>query len=144
MIRCGTRKNRRREATAKGSQMSQDYDDILGADDRRVEERFRDLEQDAEIERMRREQGGSRRPAPASSGDQGPDPLADMKAAFRDDDAATPQREAQQAEADGADVERYVLALCPHCDAKNRVSLTKLRGGDPKCGACKQPLSFER
>ncbi len=120
-----------------------DYDDILDGDRRQVEERFRELEYDAEIERIRREQGAA--PGAAASRGEGRggaaaagDPLADMKAALDGDEGSSPD------EAAGAAVERYVLALCPHCDAKNRVSLTKLRTGNPTCGACKEPLSFTR
>lgn len=121
--------------------MSDDYDDILDGDRQRVEDRFRELEVEAEIDRMRRQQGGApRRERPAAAtGASGADDLADMKAAL---DGDGPAGDAE--ENDHADAERYVLAICPHCDAKNRVSLTKLRTGDPKCGACKKPLSFTR
>jgi hypothetical protein len=109
-------------------------EDFLEAEEANLEQRFQDLEREAEIESMRRNLGGSPRRAPADPPAQNErttataqsDPLESMKDALDDE----------------KELERYVLCICPHCDAKNRVSLTRLRGGDPKCGACKQPLSF--
>lgn len=111
-------------------------DDILDDEDARLEERFRELEYEAEIERLRRDageptrQGGGQRDAgPEAREDAtGDDPLSTMKAALDSD----------------AEIERFVLALCPHCSAKNRISLTRLRGGEPRCGGCKQDLSFTK
>jgi hypothetical protein len=37
--------------------------------------------------------------------------------------------------------ERFLLVVCPHCDRKNRVPLTRVRGALPRCGACKKGLS---
>jgi hypothetical protein len=124
-----------------------DIDDLL--DDRKadLEARFRELERDAEIERMR---GGAPRPEgragpppaepqrpsagaganaepPAASGAKA-DPLADLKAAVEG----------------SAPLERYLLVLCPHCDAKNRMSLGKVRTASPVCGRCKRELSFAK
>lgn len=118
-------------------------DDILDGDRSRLEARFRELELQAEVERMRREQGGApsagaSSSARATAGDDA-DPLADMKAALGGDEKAASS--APQSEP-GAAVERYVLAICPHCDAKNRISLTRLRSANPRCGGCKEPLSF--
>jgi len=109
-------------------------DDILDEKDARLEERFRELEYEAEIERLKK-QGttpqGHETPKPEAGATTSPskdDPLSEMKAALDDD----------------GELERFVLALCPHCSAKNRVSLERLRGGDPRCGGCKQDLSFSR
>lgn len=103
-------------------------DDLLDDEDERLEERFRELEYEAEIERLRRESGAPAKPKEASEGGapRDDDPLSEMKAALDGD----------------AELERFVLALCPHCKAKNRVSLTRLRSGEPRCGGCKQDLSF--
>lgn len=115
--------------------MAGDPDDVFDADDpidgerARVEARFRELERDEELRRMR---GG---PAPdaaaAGSGEPGADDLAGMKAALggEDERAADPG-------------ERYVVLLCPSCAAKNRTSLTRVRHSLPRCGACKKPLWF--
>jgi hypothetical protein len=117
-----------------------DIDDVL--DDRKadLEARFRELEREAEIERMRggapRAEPGSPPPAePKPSAASGPkaggadrDPLADLKAAVEG----------------GAALERYLLVLCPHCDAKNRMSLAKVRTASPICGRCKRELSFAK
>jgi hypothetical protein len=110
-----------------------DIDDLL--DDRRadLEARFRELEREAEIERMR---GGAPRPRTATppAEEEAPpaaaksDPLADLKAAVEG----------------SAPLERYLLVLCPHCDAKNRMSLAKVRTASPVCGRCKRELSFTK
>jgi len=118
-----------------------DVDDVL--DDRRaeLEARFQELERDAEIERLRQQAGApprDRQPPPAgekpSAGEKPPagekpsagDPLAGMKAALDTE----------------GELERYLLVICPHCDAKNRMSLTRVRTAKPVCGRCKQDLSF--
>lgn len=128
--------------------LSDDMDDILDGDRSRLEARFRELELQAEVERMRREQGGAPsggagssagRSSARSTASDDADPLADMKAALGDDKKATSSAPKSEP---GAEVERYVLAICPHCDAKNRISLTRLRSANPRCGGCKQPLSF--
>jgi hypothetical protein len=115
-----------------------DVDDVL--DDRRaeLEARFQELERDAEIERLRQQAGAPprERPAPdaAPAAEDPPDgkkpsagdPLAGMKAALDTE----------------GELERYLLVICPHCDAKNRMSLTRVRTAKPVCGRCKQDLSF--
>ena len=116
--------------------MSVDLDDLLDGGKRaEMEARFRELEREAEIEELRRKAGvppgaagdapdpGKARRKPAA-----PDPLADMKAALNSDEP----------------LERYLLVLCPACDARNRMSLTRVRGADPICGRCKADLSFSK
>lgn len=117
-------------------------DDLDPLDDRQaeIEARFRELERDAEIERLRAQQGaGSGRSGPPPDGGKpaggAPDPLASMKAALERDEAPSP---------DAAPGERYLLVLCPHCQAKNRMSLTRVRTQNPICGGCKAPLAFTR
>lgn len=109
---------------------SDDLDDFLDGRSAEIEARFRQLELDAEIARMR--QGKSPGKAdgddpPASSGDPN-DPLADLKAALEQEQ----------------DRPRYLLVLCPHCAGKNRMSLTRARTMNPVCGRCKEDLSFEK
>lgn len=101
-----------------------------------LEARFRELEQEDEIRRMRQRGGGAPPPetddAGAKGGEAPPrrdpgadDPLADLKAAV-----------------DGSrEVERYLLVICPACGAKNRMSLSRVRTKNPVCGACKEDLS---
>ena len=116
-----------------------DIDDVLDNHKADLEARFRELERDAEIERMRggprAERGGppptepnpAATPGPKPGGTDG-DPLADLKAAVEG----------------SAALERYLLVLCPHCDAKNRMSLTRVRTASPVCGRCKRELSFSK
>lgn len=131
---------------------SDDLGDVLGPDEADLEARFRELEREEELARMRSGRPAGERPGEkdaarssdtASRSSGGPprgerpprgeqssddDDLADLKAAVESD----------------APLERYVLALCPGCQAKNRVSLTKLRKGEPRCGRCKRDLSFSK
>jgi hypothetical protein len=117
-----------------------DVDDLLDDGESELEARFRELEQEAEIARMRsrsaRPVGADARavetapsegsPVAGAVGAQGDDPLADLKSALDGD------REA----------ERYLLVLCIHCGAKNRMSLTRARRLTPLCGGCKKELAF--
>ena len=130
-----------------------DLDDLLDGKRAEIEARFLELEREAEIDRLRREAGQPARgggPAgqassrtdarpgdPGISGEQRgsqgarassstEDPLAGMKAALDSE----------------GDPERYLLVICPQCEAKNRVSLTRVRTGSPLCGRCKQSLAF--
>jgi len=131
--------------------MTDDLDDILtDAHDAEVERRFRDHEHEAEIERMRREKGGA---TPARGKAQGgdDDDLAGMKAALdregsAADDKPPPADDKPPAADDNPPPEgaqrRFVLALCRACEAKNRIDLSKLRHGDPRCGRCKKPLAY--
>ena len=114
-------------------------DDLDPLDDRQaeIEARFRELERDAEIERLRAQQGGGERkpgspPRASEAPGQAPDPLAKMKAALDREDAPEPEGE------------RYLLVLCPQCNAKNRMSLSKVRTQNPICGGCRAPLAFAR
>lgn len=89
-----------------------------------LEARFRELEAEEQIERLRRGQ----RPGEAArstGGDQVADPLAEMKSQF--------ERDAAKA--------RSLLVICPHCGAKNRTRLSRLREAEPLCGACGQALA---
>jgi len=109
-------------------------DDFDPLDDRQaeLEARFRELERDAEIERLRGKSaapsGEKPRPGPGS---KAADPLADMKAAL-------------EREGDTPELERYLIVLCPHCQAKNRMSLSKVRTQNPICGGCRSPLAVTR
>jgi hypothetical protein len=117
-----------------------DLDDFLNGNRADLEARFRELEQEAEIERIRQESGAppskdgdrsaerDRSRAEQGEGGSGGDPLSEMKAALDSD----------------AELERYLLVICPHCDAKNRMSLTKVRTMTPVCGRCKQELAFTK
>jgi hypothetical protein len=127
--------------------MTDDLDDILG-DGRKaeMESRFRELEQQEELERMRRGEPPRSRSSSGGASTSSNDDLADLKSKLGDDDddapAASAQPRAQADDAASADAERYVLILCPKCSAKNRTSLTKVRTRLPRCGACKASLSF--
>lgn len=120
-----------------------DLDDFLNGNRADLEARFRELEQEAEIERIRQESGAPPPPKERDrsaerdrgqseqgegGGPSGGDPLSEMKAALDSD----------------GELERYLLVICPHCDAKNRMSLTKVRSMTPVCGRCKQELSFTK
>ena len=106
-----------------------DYQDPLSDEAAELEARFRKLEQEAEMDDLRRRAGVPDPPPdhpPAEDAPSaGPDPLADLKAALDSDEP----------------IERYMLAICPGCAGKNRVSMTKVRTGDPLCGRCKEPLA---
>ena len=107
-----------------------DPDDLLDDDARKadLEARFRELEREEELERLRKGGGSKKRSSTSAGSNTGPDDLSDMKAQLDDD----------------AEPERFVLLLCPHCEAKNRTSLTKVRTRLPRCGGCHKPLSFTR
>ena len=102
-----------------------DFIDPLGDEDAEMEARFRSLEQEAEMDDLRRRAGVKGAPPAAEQGDAGPDPLADLKAALDSDEP----------------VERHLLVICPGCGGKNRVSMTKVRTADPVCGRCKERLA---
>ena len=117
-----------------------DLDEFLDGKRADLEARFEELENEAEIDRMRNSAGAppprrERAAAPDDDGDApadappaGADPLSDMKDALDGD----------------GEMERYLLVVCPGCKAKNRMSLTKVRTAAPKCGKCKQDLSFTK
>ncbi len=106
---------------------SDDLDDFLDGRSAEIEARFRQLELDAEIARMRQQAGGKAPDdAPSSSGGGEEDPLSDLKAALEQEQ----------------DHPRYLLVMCPHCQGKNRMSLTRARTMNPICGRCKEDLSF--
>lgn len=118
-----------------------DYDELTTRID--LEARFRELEAEAEIERM----GGrraERRPGARDAGAQrgasqrasrADDPLADLKAQF--------ERSSARAAGVGAKepIDPWVIVLCPSCQAKNRTPLARLRRADPICGACGRTLA---
>jgi hypothetical protein len=116
---------------------SDDLKDVLDDQEADLEARFRELEQEAEIERLRSASGAPSReqrgpagqpaaPSAASSGAS--DPLADLKAAVEG----------------SAEMPLYLLVLCPHCEARNRVGLAKVRTLRPICGRCKKELAFTK
>ena len=119
--------------------MSDDVNDLLDDGRAELEARFRELEHEAEIDRLRQQSGAAPRrppapePAASSQPEGGPahradDPLAGMKAAL-----------------DGeGELERYLMVLCPGCGAQNRMSLRRVRTARAICGRCKADLSFTR
>lgn len=109
---------------------SDDLDDFLDGRSAEIEARFRQLELDAEIARMRHGSGGGSAPdaPPPAGGEDTEDPLSDLKAALEQEQ----------------DHPRYLLVLCPHCQGKNRMSLTRARTMNPICGRCKEDLSFRK
>jgi ribosomal protein S27E len=102
-------------------------DDSIDEERAELEARFRELEAESAVEALRNNVSGGERPAPAAA-DAGPDPLAAMKAQFEARPAAS----------------RFLLVLCPQCQAKNRTRLDRLRQADPVCGACGRPLAMAR
>jgi len=117
-------------------------DDFDPLDDRQaeLEARFRELERDAEIERLRAQGGAPREKgqggATPGRGSEASDPLAEMKERL--------DRDPEEAPTEAKEGERFLLVLCPKCQAKNRMSLTKVRTGSPICGGCRSSLSFAR
>lgn len=111
---------------------SDDLDDFLDGRKAELEARFRKLEFDAEIEKLRYQSGGTPASddpaAPPADSDSEPDPLADLKAALEHEQ----------------DSPRYLLVLCPHCNAKNRMNLVQARAKNPVCGGCKEDLAFKK
>ncbi len=114
-----------------------DLDDFLDGRSAEIEARFRQLELDAEIARMRSGSGGAP-PPEAGEADAPPqgkkssypgDPLSDLKAALEQEQELP---------------SRYLLVLCDKCQAKNRMSLKRVRTMNPICGRCKEDLSFEK
>jgi|GEM_PF-4251419 hypothetical protein len=120
------------------------------AKDAEIEARFQDLEQEAELEKLRRMQGlddtstSPRSSAAKRSPSASADPLSDLKAALGEDDAEQPAGEGKKKREKAKKQEegQYVLLLCPACNAKNRTKLEKLRKQLPVCGGCKETLSF--
>ena len=112
---------------------SDDLDDFLDGRSAEIEARFRQLELDAEIARMRARSGGAPPPEGTKDDDAPPpnpdDSLSDLKAALEQEQELP---------------SRYLLVLCPQCQAKNRMSLKRVRTMNPICGRCKEDLSFEK
>ncbi|MDP6946233.1 MAG: hypothetical protein QF464_18945 [Myxococcota bacterium] len=124
-----------------------ELDDLLGEDDE-LEAAFRELDAQLKMDELRR-QGPKRSARKGASGggrsttrkNTAADPLGDLKAAFdggKKTSKATKKRPAK------GPVKRYLVVVCPGCDAKNRVPLERLRKALPVCGRCKVDLSFER
>jgi hypothetical protein len=93
-------------------------DPLRESTDDELEKRFRDLEQQEEVEalrqRMTHEPGAEENPR-------------------------------SRAHPRGAEAEeRWVLLTCPECGAKNRTSLQKLQTHLPRCGRCKAEVWFRR
>ncbi len=108
-----------------------DYIDPLGDEAAELEARFRALEEEADMAELRRKAGMPPENAPTpetNAPPAGPDPLADMKAALDSDEP----------------LETYLLVICPGCQGRNRVSMTKVRTGEPVCGRCKEALAAPR
>ena len=115
---------------------SDNWDDPLDDDPIRLEARFRELEQDAEIEQLRASMGRAQPSSPGpKQGPVGLDPLAAMKSAL-DDPAPSEGTPNNPFASEGT-----LIVLCPGCKAKNRVSLAKLRRLTPLCGQCKAELA---
>ncbi len=114
-----------------------ELDALLNDRDDALEARFRELEREHDLNRMRRGGDASRggdagRRERARAADE--DPLADLKARMDGGGGARPSGE----------VERVVLALCPRCGAKNRIPYARVATGEPRCGACKAELIHDR
>jgi len=114
-----------------------DLDDLLGGDDE-LEAAFRELDAQLKMDELRKRGGAPRKKATTGRRKAAPknpsgDPLKDLKAAF--DGKKAPRK---------GPVKRYLVVVCPGCDAKNRVPLQRLRKKLPVCGRCKVDLSFER
>jgi hypothetical protein len=128
----------RTEATMNSDERDE-LEDLLDGRQADLEARFRDLEQQDEIEQLRRQAGAAPRSAgqglsggptgsSAQSAAKDPDPLAELKNSL-----------------DGQGIpERFLFVVCPHCSTKNRLSLTKVRRLTPLCGQCKKDLSFAK
>ncbi len=124
-----------------------DWDDPLDENHIRLEARFRELEQEAEIEQLRHSMGRQRKAPQGEARDpapEGQDPLAAMKNAMDDPapaeratDAPAPSVDTQDAPASS---EGALIVICPGCKAKNRVSMAKVRQLTPICGQCKVDL----
>ena len=71
------------------------------------------------------------------------DPLMDLKDAF-DGKAASSGTSTKKRRTKAGPAKRYLVVVCPGCDAKNRVPLERLKKKLPVCGRCKVDLSFER
>ena len=86
-----------------------DLGDLLDSRDAQLEAEFRDLEQEAEVTKLKRKMA-----AGGWSGDSkgstrrrsGSDPLSDLKEGLDREDGPEP-----------TDAERYILVLCPKCEA---------------------------
>ncbi len=105
-----------------------DFIDPLGDEAAELEARFRAMEEEADLDDLRRRAGVAPGPSDVGSGADapiGPDPLSDLKAAIDND----------------GPVETYLLAICPACQTKNRISMTRVRTGEPVCGKCKEKLA---
>jgi hypothetical protein len=129
-----------------------DFDDPLDDGRAELEARFQELEREAQLERLRRGQPASPpnakgAPSPATA----PDPLAAMKGAL-DDLEREPTMKAAGADSRAKDAapgppeedsarRRFVVLVCPHCGAKNRTDLDRLRRQLPRCGGCKEVLA---
>lgn len=109
-----------------------ELNDLLDDKDAQLEAEFRDLEQEAEVTQLKRKI--------ASGGDpSSDDPLADLKGDLDGKPSGT-QRQAREP----TDAERFILVLCPKCKAKNRTNLERVRTHLPRCGRCREPLTFTK
>ncbi|MCC6746716.1 MAG: hypothetical protein IT371_03600 [Deltaproteobacteria bacterium] len=148
-----------------------DFDDLDAERESRrahLEARFRELEEQAELDELRRRagmppgerparsspppQGASQAPSPDETSDPGADPLHELKSRVagakakkaHDPSAPAPEPPASSEHPGSAPrIERFLLVVCPHCEAKNRTRLSRLRTQLPVCGACKRDLAFE-
>ena len=127
-----------------------ELDDLLDGDDE-LEAAFRELDAQLKMEEMRKKGGATRgkstsRKATGNASKKSTranptaDPLKDLKAAFGGKQGAADKK----AKTRQGPVKRYLVVVCPSCDAKNRVPLERLKKKLPVCGRCKTDLSFVR
>ncbi|MCB9554887.1 MAG: hypothetical protein H6707_02205 [Deltaproteobacteria bacterium] len=100
-------------------------DDLIDDQPADIEQRFRELEAEEEMARMRGGRPGADTHAGQTKGARADDQVERMKAVL-----------------DGtAELRRYIIVVCPSCGAKNRTELERLRKALPRCGACKGDLA---
>lgn len=123
-----------------------DLDDYIDGRREELEARFRELEAEAEIADLKRRAGKLHTPGsePAAAAANPDDDLAGMKAALDHEQAAEAAQEQSDPDPQAEPGPLYLMVLCPHCEAKNRMLLKKARTMNPVCGGCKEDLAFAR
>lgn len=106
-----------------------ELDRLLDGNRAEMEARFRELEMQERLRAMRDLSGEPDAPEQGRRAPDPNDPLSDLKAKMDEADAPP---------------ERFLLVECPHCSVTNRLSLTRVRTGNPICGKCKEDLAVGR
>lgn len=112
--------------------------DFLDDEKLELEAKFRELEYEEEIRKMKSRSGSTNRASDSkrnTSKTNADDPLAAMKDKLNSTDDAQKTKD---------DSKLFVLVLCTSCHAKNRVDLDRLRNAAPVCGSCKKALAFAK